>query len=96
MESTGPNQSTGKGIRVATPAIGETAAQLAHLPAAAQALWAMMGVGAMLSGALGVPLTPIPFSLELTRAMDALLPLALACAASYLVTCLTMKRSIIT
>jgi H+/Cl- antiporter ClcA len=77
-------------------AIGEAAAQLAHLPAQTQAVWAMMGMGAMLAGALGVPLTAILFSLELTHALDAILPLALACAASYLVTCLTMKRSIIT
>jgi hypothetical protein len=77
-------------------AIGEAAAQLAHLPAETQAVWAMMGMGAMLAGALGVPLTAILFSLELTHALDATLPLALACAASYLVTCLTMKRSIIT
>ena len=41
------------------------------------ALWALMGMGAMLSGALGVPLTAILFSLELTHAMPALLPLTL-------------------
>ena len=34
-----------------------------------------MGMGAMLSGALGVPLTAILFSLELTHALPALLPL---------------------
>jgi H+/Cl- antiporter ClcA len=50
------------------------------------------GVGAMLSGALGVPLTAILFSLELTRALPALLPLTLACTASYLVTSLVMPR----
>lgn len=77
-------------------ALGESAAQLAHLPGETQALWAMMGMGAMLAGALGVPLTAILFSLELTHALDAVLPLALACAASYLVTSLTMPRSIMT
>ena len=50
----------------------------------------------MLSGALGVPLTAILFSLELTHALPALLPLALACTASYLVTSLVMPRSILT
>jgi hypothetical protein len=55
-----------------------------------------MGMGAMLSGALGVPLTAILFSLELTHALPALLPLALACTASYLVTSLVMPRSILT
>jgi len=77
-------------------AIGESGAQLAHMSAEVQALWAMMGMGAMLSGAVGVPLTAILFSLELTHAQGAVLPLALACAASYLVTCLVMPRSIMT
>jgi chloride channel protein, CIC family len=77
-------------------AIGETAGRLAHLPGDAQALWALMGMGAMLAGALGVPLTAILFSLELTHALPALLPLTLACVASYLVTSLVMPRSILT
>lgn len=77
-------------------AIGETAARLAHMRGETQALWALMGMGAMLSGSLGVPLTAIMFSLELTHALPALLPLTLACAASYLVTSLVMPRSILT
>lgn len=77
-------------------ALGETAARIAHLPGETQALWALMGMGAMLSGALGVPLTAILFSLELTHALPAVLPLALACTASYLVTSLVMPRSILT
>lgn len=77
-------------------AIGESAAHLAHLPAQTQALWALMGMGAMLSGALGVPLTSVLFSLELTHALPAVLPLVLACTASYLVTSLIMPRSILT
>jgi H+/Cl- antiporter ClcA len=77
-------------------AIGETAAWLAHMPGETQALWALMGMGAMLAGALGVPLTAILFSLELTHALPALLPLTMACIASYLVTSLVMRRSILT
>ncbi len=77
-------------------ALGESAARLAHMPGGTQALWALMGMGAMLSGALGVPLTAILFSLELTHALPALLPLTLACTASYLVTSLIMPRSILT
>lgn len=77
-------------------AIGETLAHVGRLPAEAQALWALLGMGAMLSGALGVPLTAILFSLELTHALPALLPLTLACIASYLVTSLLMPRSILT
>jgi H+/Cl- antiporter ClcA len=77
-------------------AIGETLARLAHLSGETQALWALMAMGAMLSGSLGVPLTAILFSLELTHALPAILPLALACTASYLVTSLIMPRSILT
>ncbi len=77
-------------------ALGESVARLAHMPGETQALWALMGMGAMLSGALGVPLTAILFSLELTHALPALLPLTLACTASYLVTSLVMPRSILT
>ncbi len=77
-------------------ALGESAARLAHMPGEAQALWALMGMGAMLSGSLGVPLTAILFSLELTHALPALLPLTRACTASYLVTSLIMPRSILT
>jgi chloride channel protein, CIC family len=75
-------------------AIGESAGHLAHLPGQTQALWALMATGAMLSGALGVPLTAVLFSLELTHALPAVLPLVLACTASYLVTSLIMPRSI--
>jgi chloride channel protein, CIC family len=77
-------------------ALGEAVARLAHMPGETQALWALMGMGAMLSGALGVPLTAILFSLELTHALPALLPLTLTCTASYLVTSLVMPRSILT
>ena len=77
-------------------ALGETAASLAHMPGQTQALWALMGMGAMLAGALGVPLTAVLFSIELTHALPALLPLVLACTASYLVTSLIMPRSILT
>ena len=77
-------------------AIGETTARVAHMPGETQAVWALMGMGAMLSGSLGVPLTAILFSLELTHALPALLPLALAFTASYLVTSLVMPRSILT
>ena len=77
-------------------AIGESAAHLAHLSGPTQAMWALLGMGAMLAGALGVPLTAVLFSLELTHALPAILPLVLACIASYLVTALIMPRSILT
>src|SRR5579862_2150318 len=77
-------------------ALGEGVAVLMHMPVDIQSLWALMGMGSMLAGALGVPMTAIIFSLELTHSMESLLPLALACAASYLVTSLIMPRSILT
>jgi chloride channel protein, CIC family len=77
-------------------ALGETLARLAHMPGETQALWALLGMGAMLSGALGVPLTAILFSLELTHAVPVALPLTLACIAAYLATSLIMPRSILT
>jgi hypothetical protein len=66
------------------------------MPGETQALWALLGMGAMLSGALGVPLTAVLFSLELTHSSPAILPLTLACVSSYLVTSLVMPRSILT
>jgi len=77
-------------------ALGEGVAVVMHMPGDIQSLWALMGMGSMLAGALGVPMTAIIFSLELTHSMESLLPLALACAASYLVTSLIMPRSILT
>jgi H+/Cl- antiporter ClcA len=77
-------------------ALGEILAVLAHTPIETQALWGLVGMGAMLSGALGVPLTAIVFSLELTHCLPALLPLMLACIAAHAVTSLIMPRSILT
>jgi chloride channel protein, CIC family len=77
-------------------ALGASLARLAHMPGETQALWALLAMGAMLAGALGVPLTAVLFSLELTHALPALLPLILACTAAYLVTSLVMPRSILT
>jgi hypothetical protein len=57
---------------------------------------ALIGMGAMLAGALGSPLTAIVFSIELTHALPALLPLVVACIASYTITSLIMPRSILT
>jgi H+/Cl- antiporter ClcA len=77
-------------------AVGALAAQLAHAATDMQAFWALMGMGAMLAGSLGVPLTAILFSLEVTHCLPALLPLTLACISAYLVTALLMPRSILT
>jgi H+/Cl- antiporter ClcA len=77
-------------------ALGELMAVLVHAPIQAQSLWALVGMGAMLSGSLGVPLTAIVFSLELTHCLPALLPLMAACIAAHALTSLIMPRSILT
>ena len=77
-------------------AVGALAAHLGHAPVEMQAFWALMGMAAMLAGSLGVPMTAILFSLEVTHCLPALLPLTLGCVAAYLVTALLMPRSILT
>ncbi len=77
-------------------ALGALAGHLMHATTESQALWALLGMGAMLSGSLGVPLTAILFSLELTHFWPAMLPLTLASISSYLVAVLILPRSILT
>ncbi len=77
-------------------ATGALAAHLAHVPVEMQAFWALIGMGSMLAGSLGVPLTAILFSLEVTHCLPALLPLTMGCLSAYLVTALLMPRSILT
>ncbi len=77
-------------------AVGALGAHMAHAAPDVQAFWALIGMGSMLAGALGVPLTAILFSLEVTHCLPALLPLTMACIASYLITALLMPRSILT
>lgn len=77
-------------------AVGALAGHVVHVPFQTEALWALVGMGSMLAGALGVPLTAILFCLEVTHCLPALLPLAAGCIASYLVSALVMPRSILT
>src|ERR1700678_1082603 len=77
-------------------AVGALAGHLAQVSAQEQAFWALIGMGAMLAGSLGVPLTAILFSLEVTHCLPALLSLTLGCISAYLVTALLMPRSILT
>jgi hypothetical protein len=73
--------------------LGALSAHLLHMP---EGTLALLGMGAMLAGALGSPLTAIVFSIELTHALPALLPLIVACIAAYTITSLIMPRSILT
>jgi chloride channel protein, CIC family len=66
------------------------------LPDMGPGFWAMIGLGAMLSGALRVPMTAIVFTVEETHDWNMLLPLLLGCVASYAVSTLLLRRSILT
>ena len=77
-------------------AVGALTGHAVHASLEGQALWTLIGMGAMLAGSLGVPLTAIFFSLEVTHCFAARLPLVLGCVSAYLVTALLMPRSILT
>ena len=58
--------------------------------------WALIGMAAMMGGTMRSPLTGILFAVELTGDFALLGPLLLATGASYAVTVLLLKRSILT
>jgi len=66
------------------------------LPEMGPGFWAMIGLGAMLSGTLRVPMTAIVFTVEQTHDWNMLLPLLLGCVASYTVSAVLLRRSILT
>jgi H+/Cl- antiporter ClcA/CBS domain-containing protein len=66
-----------------------------YLPGDAGA-WSLIGMAAMMGGTMRAPLTGILFAVELTGDFALLGPLLLATAASYAVTVLLLKRSILT
>ena len=66
------------------------------LPTAGAAFWPLVGMAAILGGAMRVPFTAIVFSLELTHDVNMLLPLMVAVVAADLFTVLALRRSILT
>ena len=66
------------------------------LPPAAPGFWAVLGMAAMMGGTMRAPLTATIFAVELTGNHEVLLPVITASMASYAVTVLVMKRSILT
>jgi H+/Cl- antiporter ClcA/predicted transcriptional regulator len=66
------------------------------LPDMGPGFWAMIGLGAMLSGTLRVPMTAIVFTVEQTHDWNMLLPLLLGCVASYMMSTVLLRRSILT
>lgn len=59
-------------------------------------MWALVGMAAMMGGTMRAPLTSMMFGLELTHDLNAMLPLAIGCAAAHATTVLLLKRSILT
>ena len=58
--------------------------------------WPVIGMAAMLSGAIGAPVTSLIFTIELTHDVNLMLPLLIGATASYCCTVLLLKRSILT
>lgn len=66
------------------------------LPPIATGAWPLIGMAAMLAGAIGAPLTAAMMAVELTHNSGLILPLLMASVMSYAVTVLLQKRSILT
>jgi chloride channel protein, CIC family len=66
------------------------------LPSAGPGFWALVGLAATVGGVMRSPLTGVVFSLELTHAWPALLPLLVASASAYGVSVLILGRSVLT
>jgi len=77
-------------------AMGAMFARLMHSGPEETAIWALIGMGSMLAGSLGAPLTAIVFSLELTHQFECVPLLVVGCVAAYGLTAFIMPRSILT
>jgi CIC family chloride channel protein len=72
------------------------ALESAWLPGGDMRLWSLIGMAAVMGGAMRSPFTGVLFALELTHDVNALPPLLIASTLSYGFTVLMMKRSILT
>jgi chloride channel protein, CIC family len=72
------------------------AVEAGFFPAGDAAVWATLGMAAMMGGTMRSPLTAMVFALELTRDFNLLPALMISCIAAYAVTVLLMRRSILT
>jgi H+/Cl- antiporter ClcA/CBS domain-containing protein len=76
---------------------GSLGALIGHwMPVGDSALWAMIGMGAMMGGTMRAPFTGVVFMLEATLDLNALPALLIACVCSLGVTVLILRRSILT
>jgi len=72
-------------------------AALGHLmPIMTTGAWVLVGMCAVLSAAIGAPLTSAMLALELTHNGGLMLPVLLSCVAAYAVSVLVMPRSMLT
>lgn len=65
-------------------------------PGVAPGFWAVCGLAAVVGGVMRSPLTGVVFTLELTHAWPAVLPLLIASASAYGVSALLLRRSVLT
>jgi chloride channel protein, CIC family len=76
---------------------GALGAALGHLmPIMTTGAWVLVGMCAVLSAAIGAPLTSAMLALELTHNGGLMLPVLLSCVAAYAVSVLVMPRSMLT
>jgi CBS domain-containing protein len=76
---------------------GALGAALGHLmPVMTTGAWVLVGMCAVLSAAIGAPLTSAMLALELTHNGGLMLPVLLSCVAAYAVSVLVMPRSMLT
>lgn len=66
------------------------------LPNVGPGFWVLIGIAGVLSGTLRVPMTAIIFTIEETHDWNMFLPLLLGSVASYAVSALLLRRSILT
>jgi hypothetical protein len=66
------------------------------LPDVFPGFWAILGLAAVVGGVMRSPLTGIVFTLELTHAWPALLPLIVASTTAYAASVLMLDRSVLT
>ena len=76
---------------------GALGAAMGHLlPAMSTGAWTLVGMTSLLTAAIGCPLTSAMLSIELTHNGGLVLPVLLACGASYAVSVLVQPRSLLT
>ena len=66
------------------------------LPSVIPGFWALLGLTAVVGGVMRSPLTGVVFTLELTHAWDAALPLLIASVVAYGASVLLLRRSVLT